>query len=205
MNPTLETGDLLHLAQYGTAAIREGDVIVFKPEGKTNAVTHRVMCIDGNCVRTQGDNNDQADPWVVTGDMVLGRVVSATTAGRCRSVHGGVRGRIQGRVVRLRRSVRQRLFRLIQPSYRHVAAWGLFRWIARIVETRIVSFSRPGMPRELHLHMAGRVIGRLLPGEERWRIKPPFRLIVDEGSLPGNESKALAMKSASDEKIPFSE
>ncbi len=61
--------------------------------------------------------------------------------------------------------------------------------IARIMETRIVSFSRPVMPPELHLHMAGRVIGRLLPGEERWRIKPPFRLIVDEDSLPGNESK----------------
>jgi signal peptidase I len=205
MNPTLKTGDLLHVAQYEGTAIRRGDVIVFKPAGKTNAVTHRVVAIDGERVQTRGDNNDGTDPWLITRDHVLGRVISATRRGRPRWVHGGVLGRMHGRIVGLRRPICQKLFRLLQPTYRRLSALGIFRWAARSMDIRIVSFARPGMPQELHLQMAGRVIGRLLPGEERWRIKPPFRLLVNEDSLPGNGIKSCANQSAASDSLPVSE
>jgi hypothetical protein len=205
MNPTLKAGDLLHLAQYGDSDIRNGDVIIFRPDGMTNAVTHRVVSIDGECVRTRGDNNDGADPWIITREQVLGRVVAASRDGRSRSVHGGMPGRIQGNLSTLRRSTRKKLYRLAQPTYRRISAWGVFRWLARRMETRIVSFKRPGLPPELHLQMAGRVIGRLLPGEERWRIKPPFRLLVNEDTLPGNDINSLPRQSAGANRFPFSE
>jgi hypothetical protein len=187
MNPTLKTGDLLHLAPYGKQAIRRGDVIVFRHTARANAVTHRVVTIFGDVLETRGDNNDGIDPWMVSRDSVLGRVTSITRSGRLRTVRGGLLGRIRGSIVGLQRLTRQKLVGLLKPTYRRVAAWGVFRWTARRMETRIVSFRRPGMPPELHLHLAGRVIGRLLPGEQHWRITPPFRLLIDADSLPSNE------------------
>lgn len=187
MNPTLKSGDVLHVQSYRDASIRCGDVIVFKVEAKSTVVAHRVISIGADRLRTRGDNTDNADPWTVSRSEVMGRVVSASRGGRSRVVHGGTLGQIRGRIVRLERVLRKRLVRLLQPSYRRVAAWGLFRWIARCTTTRVVSFSRPGMPPELHLEMGGRIIGLLLPGQERWRITPPFRLFIDEGSLPSRE------------------
>jgi len=37
---------------------------------------------------------------------------------------------------------------------------------------------------EFQLLMAGHVIGRLIPGKGEWFIRRPFRLFVDEASLP---------------------
>jgi hypothetical protein len=37
--------------------------------------------------------------------------------------------------------------------------------------------------------MGRRVVGRWLPGMTRWYIRRPFRLFVDEESLPENPGK----------------
>jgi signal peptidase I len=189
MNPTLKAGDVLHLSRYAEEAIREGDVIVFKRDSSANAVTHRVVSTDCARVQTRGDNNDATDPWIISRDQVVGRIDSVTREGRTRRLYGGLPGRLYTRILRLRRSVRRSLFRKLQPAYRRVAAWGVFQWAARSLETRIVYFRRSGMPPELHLLLAGRVIGRLLPGEKGWRIKPPFRLVINEDLLPGNQTE----------------
>jgi hypothetical protein len=42
---------------------------------------------------------------------------------------------------------------------------------------------------ELQLLMGRRAIGRWLPGKSGWNIRRPFRLFVDEESLPENPGK----------------
>jgi hypothetical protein len=47
---------------------------------------------------------------------------------------------------------------------------------------RVVAFERP-KGTEYHVLIGPRLIGQLLPGEQ-WRIERPFRLFVEEKSLP---------------------
>ncbi|HEX9681992.1 MAG TPA: signal peptidase I [Acidimicrobiales bacterium] len=69
MAPELVPGDLLVLTPKPTADLDVGDVIVYRPPTSTTAsVTHRVVEIyqPGNepVIRTKGDANGAADPWV---------------------------------------------------------------------------------------------------------------------------------------------
>jgi hypothetical protein len=43
--------------------------------------------------------------------------------------------------------------------------------------------------------MGRRVIGRWLPGMSRWHIRRPFRLFVDEASLPENPARGSVVRS----------
>jgi hypothetical protein len=49
--------------------------------------------------------------------------------------------------------------------------------------------------KELQLLMGRRVIGRWLPGMSRWHIRRPFRLFVDEASLPENPARGSVVRS----------
>ena len=63
MNPTLKAPDILHVIPYNGGKIKCGDVIVFEhPEGDgKNRITHRVISVDSNGIRTHGDNNCNID------------------------------------------------------------------------------------------------------------------------------------------------
>ena len=79
---------------------------------------------------------------------------------------------------------------LLRPGYRRLATDGTFRrWLPDQMKPRVISFNR-GEGTELHLFMGRRVIGRWLPGKSGWNIRRPFRLFVDEESLPENPGKA---------------
>lgn len=186
MEPTLKPGDTLQVVPYKGRTISPGDVIVFKPAGSTAIVCHRVMSIDSaGYIRTRGDNNEQPDLWALTFEAVLGGVRYAARGKKVRRIFGGVLGRIAGNATRFRRVLRSRVFRLARPCYRSLAESSLFRWIGRRMPTRVVRFSRSDGGQELQLFIGRRMMGRLLAAEARWRIKPPFRLFVDEATLPG--------------------
>jgi hypothetical protein len=53
---------------------------------------------------------------------------------------------------------------------------------------RVISFNRDAGA-ELQLVMGRRVIGRWLEGKSGWNIRRPYRLFVDEESLPENPGK----------------
>ena len=73
---------------------------------------------------------------------------------------------------------------LLRPAYGWLIRTGVLRrFVPGGVKTRVLSFKRP-QGRELQLLMGQRVIGRRLPGKDRWHIRRPFRLIVDEATLP---------------------
>jgi hypothetical protein len=54
---------------------------------------------------------------------------------------------------------------------------------------RVITFERDGQ-REMQLVLGRRIIGRCVPGEEKWKIKRPFRLIIREEFLPNLEQRA---------------
>jgi hypothetical protein len=73
-------------------------------------------------------------------------------------------------------------------------AGAIRRWLPnKIMKTKVISFDRAeGL--ELQLLMGRRVIGRWLPGMTQWLIRRPFRLFVDEASLPENPAKRSVVR-----------
>jgi signal peptidase I len=185
MNPTLRVPDVLHIEPCENGRIREGDVIVFTaPNGRGN-VAHRVVSVYKNgTVQTRGDNNEEIDAYEVSPSKVIGRVTHATRRGNRRTVHGGVCGRLIGMGTRCYLGVRNALVCGFRPVYEALSGRLAFNWLTRWMNIRVIHYSRHGRPKELHLLMRNRCIGRLLPGQIRWRITPPFKFFVDEESLP---------------------
>jgi len=182
MNPTLKDRDLLQTVPYGHRRVRCGDVIVFMSPNDNRSVTHRVVAVDLRGIRTQGDNNSEVDPWVLQHDNITGRVVYAQRRNRQLRIYGGTAGRLFAVVIRSIRIIRLHTFSLLRPFYRYLVRSGVLRKCMS-VQTKIVYFNRPAGI-ELQLLMGRRVIGRRLPESNKWQIHPPFRLFVDETSLP---------------------
>jgi signal peptidase len=184
MNPTLKAGDGLGVIPYRGKEIRIGDVVVFRhPEAQHNVV-HRVVSVNSHGVRTRGDNSITIDPWVLRPGDIIGRVISAQRNHKNVSIHGGAWGRALAPVLWTRKRANSTVSRILHPAYHLLARSGLFRKCLPLHrKTRILSFNRP-QGTELHLLLGTRVIGRRPPGGDQWQIARPFRLFLDETSLP---------------------
>lgn len=189
MNPTLKSGDRLYITPYDKQKIRRGDVIVFLSPEDGAKVVHRVVTIDSYSIRTRGDNCNQVDPWILSSDHILGRVVCRKRRNKWRRVFGGPLGQLFVVTIRAIHTIDSSVSSLLRPAYDRLARTGIFRrLLADQMKTRVVSFNRPAGT-ELQLIMGRWVVGRWLPGRARWHIRRPFRLFVDEASLPENSAK----------------
>lgn len=75
MEPVLSPGDLVFVRESERLAV--GDVITFRPDPQRDfVVTHRIIEVqDANGVvrlRTQGDANEDPDPWTLAPESVIG-------------------------------------------------------------------------------------------------------------------------------------
>jgi hypothetical protein len=76
------------------------------------------------------------------------------------------------------------LSKILHSAYHMLARSGLVRKSLPLQRmTRVLSFNRPE-GKELQLHLRDRVIGRCRPGQDQWQIARPFRLFIDESTLP---------------------
>ena len=80
MYPTLKINDIIVVKNVPIDDIKVGDIIVFKsPLNPDIPIVHRVVDIGvRNGVKffiTKGDNNPTRDPWTVTPEMVIGKVI----------------------------------------------------------------------------------------------------------------------------------
>lgn len=78
MEPTLKRGDLIFIDHLPAASLAVGDIVTFRAKpGSPVLVTHRVVEVvehrGERAYRTQGDANEDADAFVVTQQMVVGR------------------------------------------------------------------------------------------------------------------------------------
>ncbi len=184
MNPTLKSLDRLQVIPYNCRKIRRGDVIVFiHPEGK-HKVIHRVISVELQGIRTQGDNNNNIDLHLISPNKVIGQIVYAYRGSKRLYIYGGPLGQLFILIVRVIRKIERRVSALLRPIYHWLSQLGIFkRWTPVFLKTQILSFNRPAGT-ELQLLMGNRVIGRRLAGKNQWWIKRPYRLFVDESSLP---------------------
>jgi len=189
MNPTLKPGNRLDVKAYHGEKIRRGDVIVFIPPGGDSKIVHRVTSVDSNGIRTRGDNSSHVDPWVLSPDQILGRVVAAQRTNRRQRIFGGPLGRLVAVTVRVIHAIDSTVSYLLRPAYNELAKVGILtRLLPAQMRPRVVSFHRAA-GKELQLLMGRSLIGRWLPGKTGWYIRRPFRLFVDEESLPENEEE----------------
>ena len=189
MEPTLKPGDRLDTVPYDRQKIRRGDVVVFIAPADGSKVVHRVVSADSKGIRTRGDNCNRIDPWVLSPDQILGRVISVHRRNKRRRILGGYLGRVFAGAVRALNALDLGASFLLRPFYDRLARSGILRcWKPVWLEPRVISFSHSGET-ELQLLIGRWVIGRLLPGMAQWYIRRPFRLFVDEDSLPRNPSR----------------
>jgi signal peptidase I len=204
MNPTLQEPDLLEVKPYSTGRVRPGDVVCFRSRETGKTVVHRVVSVGGqgtgdggpkDGIRTRGDNNPTGDPWVLQAGDIVGRVTAAQRGARRRVVHGGRRGPMVLRFVRLGRGIRRHAGPIPHALYNFVAGLGPFD---RLLPVRL-------RPRLVRFDFRYRVFLKLLSGTQtvgqyddrlqRWHIRRPFRLLVDEQALPNPKSRLPHPKS----------
>jgi signal peptidase I len=186
MNPTLRAGDILSVAPYGNTAIRFGDIVVFDPVDKKDKVVHRVIDIGPSGATTQGDNNLNIDARILRPDEIIGRVVSFERSNRQFPAHGGTRGRLTGLLLRAAKRFNVAISRTLHPLYHRLAGSDVFRkMFSPWFKPKLLYFHR-AEGSELQIVLGHRVIGRRIAGQQKWRIRRPFRLLLGR-TLPEEE------------------
>ncbi|OGO31543.1 MAG: signal peptidase I [Chloroflexi bacterium RBG_16_56_11] len=77
MDPALKTGGVVITRPVGPEQIAAGDIITFRSPVNDALTSHRVTMKGGGppyTFRTRGDANEEADPFAVTEDKVVGKV-----------------------------------------------------------------------------------------------------------------------------------
>ena len=186
MNPTLREPDLLRVKPYGAARVRPGDIVCFKSPETHKTVVHRVVSVGGpqNGIRTRGDNNPADDHEVLQARDIIGRVQAAQRGARRRPVPGGRMGVVVLRYARLGRAMRKHAGRLPHVLYRIAAGLGPFgRLLPASLRPKPVRFVTRYRP-FLKLMMGRQTIGHYDDRLRAWHIRRPFRLFLDEQTLP---------------------
>jgi len=194
MNPTLRAGDEIWIMPYEGKKVRRGDVVVFTPPEEDSKIVHRVAAFDSQGIKTKGDNNSGVDEYLLSSNHLLGKVVYARRGSKMQKIYGGTAGRAIAAAMRTIKTLRNSLFILLRPAYRCLMRSGVFKgWIPYWTKTRIVTFRRLEGT-ELQLMVGRYMIGRLLPGRIRWHIRRPFRMFLDETTLPKNQAPLSAAR-----------
>jgi signal peptidase len=184
MNPTLQAPDTLKVIPYNDREIKCGDVVSLIPPGGGHKVIHRVISIDSHGIKTKGDHNANIDMWVLSPDNILGQVVYTRRGDRWLRIYGGPMGRMHALKVRTIRKINFIISAPLHSPYRWLARKGVFRgWLPERMKIHVLSFKRP-YGADMQLLMGNRVIGRYFREKNRWEIRRPYRLFVDEESLP---------------------
>jgi signal peptidase len=184
MNPTLKGGDVLKVYPYSNASPKRGDVVVFYPPCEERLITHRIIALNESGIRARGDNNIKIDPWIISPSDIIGKVILKSRGRKQRRIINGQWGYYYSIMLYGFRRIRSLLIDLLRPFYHWLLQGGVIRrWFPLARKMQIITLVRSSGT-EMQLIMGKKVIGRLAPQATRWQIRPPFRLFVDETSLP---------------------
>jgi signal peptidase I len=184
MQPLFRPGDRIVFVPCRVEELRRGDVIIFKPPGQDERVVHRVLSTGSEGVRTQGDANPYRDTGELQQKDIAGRAVSVERRGMVIPVAGGLAGRLLAALIRAFRKSDHLASHVLNPCYRGLARSGLFRaLLPSALRPRVITYDRDGQS-EMQLVLGRRIIGRRPAGAGAWTIRRPFRIFVDEHSLP---------------------
>ncbi len=195
MLPTFRAGDELLVIPLGEAFPRRGDVIAFTLPKEERTIVHRVEAVGDGIIRTRGDASGIPDPWVIYPENIRGRVEFVRSDRGWHRARNGRAGRVMAGTVAVRREVRVLITPVLDPVYRVLSSSRFLKGLGQALPTRLVCYQRPLGP-EYHLRLFGLTIGRCLPGRKRWRIRTPFRMVVNEQSLPVSAGQAKTLETA---------
>jgi hypothetical protein len=184
MFPTLKTGDILMVVPYKDRDIRVGDVVVFNsPYGKI-PIVHRVVFFDNKRVKTKGDNKITIDDGILQPNDIIGRVVAAQRGKKLIKIIDGFPGRIYALIIEATKRIDMVVSTILRPAYRWSTQTGIFRKLfSRWIHIQVLCFKHGG-GMEMQLRLGRHIIGRRLTGQNQWHIVRPFRVFIDESTLP---------------------
>jgi signal peptidase I len=184
MRPLLRPGDRIRFVPCRVEEVRRGDVIIFISPGQDERIIHRVDSTGPEGIRTKGDANPFRDTGNLRQEDIVGRAVSVERNGKVTPVTGGIAGRLLAALISAFRKSDHLASHILNPCYRVLARSGLFRaLLPSAMRPRVITFERDGQ-REMQLVLGRRIIGRRPAGTGAWTIRRPFRIFVDEHSLP---------------------
>jgi signal peptidase I len=184
MHPTFKPCDILYVVPYQSRKIRCGDVVVFADPDNGKHITHRVISVDDGKIRTIGDNNKDIDKYLLNPENIIGRVDFVQRKEKRLPIYGGFWGRLNTFKASAARKSNSIVSYLLHPFYHMLASSGVLRRMLFFMpKIRAIRLSKNGRE-EFQLLLGNRIIGRRLPEKDRWHIAKPFKLFVDESSLP---------------------
>jgi len=184
MYPTLSKRDLLETTPYQNKKPKVGDVILFLPPEEKNYFIHRIVNIGPKGFLTRGDNNSDIDAWALQEEDIYGRVIAAHQGERSRRIYAGLPGRLSGICCLARRKTNALIVKLLGPVYRWFCTGGILcRLIPVSLTTQVLKFQSDSIVSH-RLLLGKRVIGTYDKSSLQWRIRRPYRVLVDESSLP---------------------
>jgi len=186
MNPALKEPDMIYVTQYHGRKIRRGDVVVFQIPGSTRKAIHRVIEVSESGITTRGDRNPVADPYLLRPEDIIGVVRYIRRGKKLKRIFGGRLGHIHGSINRigLFRSLDRNISILLYPVYNYFSrSRALKKLLLHRFTPRIFSFNTPEGT-EFQLFLGRYAAGHRPAGQRKWVIRRPFRLFVDESTLP---------------------
>ncbi|MCM1567429.1 MAG: signal peptidase I [Dehalobacter sp.] len=182
MSPTLQALDVVTIST-NTRDICPGDIIVFPSPKNAQKVIHRVTSITAQGIMTRGDNSIFIDTWTVNPGDVIGKVGYARRGGRRLHIYNGIVGQLIAWTLFVVNFILYYAKRLIYRINRAFSLSGIIKaCLPKIMKPEVLSFKRPeGV--ELQLIMGRTIIGQYHPSTDRWIIKTPYRLFIDEEYL----------------------
>jgi signal peptidase I len=177
MNPTLQNLDKLFYAPCNGESIKRGDIVVFFDPERSVKVIHRVKRSDSQGIVTMGDNNSQADAPILHPNQIMGRLIYGERNNKRISIYNGYMGAVQAAKVRWIRETKKSLCIILKQPY-----YSLSGKLKLPAKKKVLTFQRPE-GKEIQIVISSVIVARKLPGEG-WQIRPPFRLFLDESSLP---------------------
>ena len=208
MLSVFQPGDGLKVEPYqDVSEIETGDVITYTPPGEKFYVVHRVVEIKNTgthgevqvTIQTQGDNNDERDPYKLKFSDIEGKVTEIKRGRESLPVKNGRDGICSFNYYHKKKRRHLLLAFIFRPLYNIIAATG---WFSGLYKIESVTFNRPEGS-EFQLLHNGRSIGQRKVGSEIWEINFPYRLFVNEAKLPGIENGPVKVFCKHISKISF--
>ena len=184
MYPTLRNGDGLVLEKFRSFdEIIVGDIITYPhPDpAKSFDVVHRIIKIEEEGVITRGDNNNKVDPYLVRFEDIKGKVKAVKRNNKEIKLKNGSTGYILHKIMLFRKYSFNFLYPLRMLSAA-IEESGLLRMLHPLIKLEKMNVTNKSK-KEILLIYKGRVIGRKNVKNNKWKIKFPYKLIIDKRKI----------------------
>ena len=156
-----------------------GDVVIFIDRDR-KTIVHRIIKVNRSGYTTRGDNNLTDDEPIVKQD-ILGKVVAAYRGKKHYRVSGGKYGHLLHRYLRIRKMFLGYFIKSLSFCYHLLSGSGFFiKLLPQKYKPKIIQYQNG----HAHLYLGKILAGRYDVRWRRWVIFRPWRIFVDEKSLP---------------------